>query len=698
MTALQQHMVQGRLPILFGLLVLGFLMPLSSRSQTVMKGFKVPDYENEKLTSLLRGAEAVRESSGLIRLKDPVLELFEKGESNLVVTAESCVYDNESRITRGTGRITAVSISGQLTLSGTGFEWRQSDGVLTLSNQVETVLSPGENAEVPVRVQSQRARLDHRGRSVVYEGSVVAREGERLTLTSQILEAFLPESGRKIQHLVARKDVEVQFSEEGGVTRKARGGHAEFFADQDRVVLTETPVVEWNEAKVEAGRIEMFRTRKRFELSQGVRLDWFGPEANRSQSTQVTSKGATWDEKDLLASFQGDVKARQPDGSLLGGDKMEILLASERRGFRRLVVESKVWMEFEGTDGVKRQARAGRALYDPSDGRVVMTSSPSIETLGILAHAEEIEWNRGTGSLALDQSVRVQLPSETGPPVEIQADRGQLDAATRTISFEGGIQVVDPAGYRLSSERLKSVLPSKAGLLSSAVAEGRVVIRFDDQPDFVARGARAILAAGGAELTLEGNPEFRSERMVATSDSATYNKASRLLILKDKVQTEIRGAMMGLMPEASVDTRTQQRPVLINSDGARLDQKAQKAFFEGHVKVQDSAGAEMTAGRLAVDLPETNGAVRGMKAEDDVIIRLPDADGNISVAQGRQAEFFPDSGELHLTGEPSLQSGEVRGWGKVLVYQPATSSLRILGQRRIEFRAPADAGKVIPVP
>lgn len=109
----------------------------------VTKGFKFPDYDQQRrLKSMLTGKEARAEASDHIRITALHVETYrEDGKVELVVEAPECIFDRKSRVASSGGSVEARSADGRFFISGEGFEWRQLDSHLVLSNRVHTILS-----------------------------------------------------------------------------------------------------------------------------------------------------------------------------------------------------------------------------------------------------------------------------------------------------------------------------------------------------------------------------------------------------------------------------------------------------------------------------------------------------------------------------------------------------------------------------
>lgn len=124
-------------------LVLPAIYAQPSIGRGVTKGFRFPDYdEQRRLKSMLTGKEARAEAGDRILITDLRVETYgADGKVDMIVEAPQCVFDRKSRVATSAGGVEAHSADGRFFISGEGFEWRQADAHLFLSNRVHTVLS-----------------------------------------------------------------------------------------------------------------------------------------------------------------------------------------------------------------------------------------------------------------------------------------------------------------------------------------------------------------------------------------------------------------------------------------------------------------------------------------------------------------------------------------------------------------------------
>jgi len=95
----------------------------------------------QQMKSRLSGAEARPQAGGLLVIKDMKLEIFySTGVTEVVIKAPHCVYDTQNGVANSPGHIRLETGDGESHVEGDGFLWRQTGKLLTISNNVRTVI------------------------------------------------------------------------------------------------------------------------------------------------------------------------------------------------------------------------------------------------------------------------------------------------------------------------------------------------------------------------------------------------------------------------------------------------------------------------------------------------------------------------------------------------------------------------------
>ena len=113
------------------------------------KLIKYPEYDRAtgQIKSLLTGDTAVQVEGGKIFITRMRLETYQyDGASqkvDLIIEAPECLFSFRTHVASSDGPMTLRRADGDASLSGCGFEWRQRESILSISNQVKTVTRKG---------------------------------------------------------------------------------------------------------------------------------------------------------------------------------------------------------------------------------------------------------------------------------------------------------------------------------------------------------------------------------------------------------------------------------------------------------------------------------------------------------------------------------------------------------------------------
>jgi hypothetical protein len=102
------------------------------------------DKQSRRPISLLLGTEAIPQAGGLMLIKGLQIQTFDyqdgTRQTNFLVNAPSCLLDVRRRVASSDGPLTARTADGSFSISGTGFEWRQIESHLIISNKIVTLV------------------------------------------------------------------------------------------------------------------------------------------------------------------------------------------------------------------------------------------------------------------------------------------------------------------------------------------------------------------------------------------------------------------------------------------------------------------------------------------------------------------------------------------------------------------------------
>ena len=113
------------------------------------KRIKYPEYDRAtgRIKSLLTGDTAVQVEDGMMFITGMRLETYRyDGASrnvDLIIKAPECLFSFRTHVASSDGPMTLYRADGDASLRGNGFEWRQRESTLTISNNVRTVTRKG---------------------------------------------------------------------------------------------------------------------------------------------------------------------------------------------------------------------------------------------------------------------------------------------------------------------------------------------------------------------------------------------------------------------------------------------------------------------------------------------------------------------------------------------------------------------------
>jgi lipopolysaccharide export system protein LptA len=153
---------------------------------TVRGGFIVPEYDSKnKKRSVLYGEEASYLSNRIYLIKGLKIEVFNDEEKVIwTATAPICYFNYNNRTAYSDGELALNSEDGQLFISGTGFEWRQNEAALTISNNILTRVRVFAKSTGPQRgplrqefeITADKFRFKSRESEAEYKGNVRIKE------------------------------------------------------------------------------------------------------------------------------------------------------------------------------------------------------------------------------------------------------------------------------------------------------------------------------------------------------------------------------------------------------------------------------------------------------------------------------------------------------------------------------------------
>jgi lipopolysaccharide transport protein LptA len=549
-----------------------------------VKGFQVAEQNPATARqSLLTGKDALALTRERFLIKGLRLEVKEQGRVVMLIEAPECFYDYGTRSAWSTNVLQVKSGDSRLALSGEGFEWRETNAVLTISNKVEASIrrdlvqapksamtpeparsAPAGESSQTLQVRSRQFSYDANGRRVLFSGGTQVTDPS-LDLTCDRLTVDLPEKEGAVERILAEGQVVILGRDDG---LRAQSDAATYVQAEDSLELTGHASWSMGQRSGRAPVIRLARQQRLLKVPRdsflrlpiGNDLGGFltgtnatkragGAEGPSSDFIEIQSDSLEM--ADSRATFLGNVEARRmqgeiPTGSLAAGQLIAFIAASNR--LDRIEAKERVRIR-EG----KRQAAGGAATYT-ADGLMVLTENPSWDFDQMQGRAQHIRFDTQSGKLSAGPRAEVVLaipagdkpglfslgstlqPTHAGAgPREIRIRSAQLDYAGSEAEFTGGVVAEEVSGASvmgtLTATSLAVSLHPQQNTLQRIVAREKVVVLESATPGGQAPGrltCNSITArfegaqAALSTVTAEEHVVLEQEGAVIRADKAVF--------------------------------------------------------------------------------------------------------------------------------------------------------------------------------
>ncbi|MGC8743008.1 MAG: hypothetical protein ACP5T0_03920 [Verrucomicrobiia bacterium] len=243
---------------------------------TVRGGFVVPEFDSQnRRRSVLFGEEALNITNRIYLIKGLKIETYNEEEQLAwTIFAPKCFFNYNNKTAYSDSMLSAQSADGQFSISGEGFEWRQADSSIAISNNVITRIkliskatnAPKNAARQEFEIKSGRFKFKPRSGEAVYTKGVSlteipVRQSQSLLLRlncEELTAKFLP-GGSGIESIQAKYDVVIQQG-----TNTASALNAVYYATNDQIHLSGSPKWSTEQAEGIADTIVLDRKADRF--------------------------------------------------------------------------------------------------------------------------------------------------------------------------------------------------------------------------------------------------------------------------------------------------------------------------------------------------------------------------------------------------------------------------------------------------
>lgn len=598
---------------------------------------------SNNLESLLTAATARSSGAGLLLLDQPRARTYaEGGRTNLEIASADCVFNPRARLATGSGAVHVQSADQRLTVDGEGFSWWQTNGNLTVSNQVRahihkslrsaqmsasvpTLIAPAAEADqAAFDVQADRLIIQQQENLIICEGNVHV-DDPQLALTCQSL-TIKRTSKNALEGVVAEGQIVIVNRADQSRTTGERAVYV-LGESGELVELSGRP--KWTDGPRE-GTADLFLLDRPADRS-GSTLRAFGTASLRLPRP----KG---DSADLL-SFSRSATGQDPAGANqfidVSAEMFTLQLPPTNGALRGIVAETNVVITT--LDGAAR-ATATRAAYSP-DGVMELTGSPVWESQGRIVKAARLVFDPASRAFHAETNALIRLPvaglaKSLGPTGEKPTPTNQfVEIGAEHIDYAGGWLTFSPKVHGVYLEGETSL-----GELNSATLKARYTNQIE-----------SLAAAGGVQF-------LQYPRTNSRGKTTSRNLTCETLDLR-------------FSPEG--------RLKLVTADGKVLGEQLEKrpnSPKESLSKAEcDRITAEMDGSSNQVHTATARGGVR--LSRDDRAVTA------------EQAVYTGTNNLLTLTGHPlvTLPDGDVTGTD-ALIWNRVTGKYRFEGPFRAHWR------------
>ncbi len=643
------------------------------------KDFKLPEYDAQgRLKSQINGKGFKQLPNRQMLITTLHLETYrEDGQVEMIVEAPECLYDSEQRIATSAGEMKARQADGKYVITGTGFQWQQTNSVLIISNRAHTIISkellkpktsPATNPAAALRqeleVFADQFDFNSKAGVAVYRGHVRASDPQ-MKLKSEELTVKTAVTGGGVESIVARQDVVI----EQGDTR-ATGTQAVYITSAAEDTIEITGRAEWHSPGHEGRGDTLILDRKRNEFrARGKAHAKLSPAAAKAAGAPAAAPAP--------AGFPA--AGNQPVD--IFAELLTVQLPPAGGPVQHVVAEQDVVI-LQG----ESRATGARAVYRAAATNewVELTGNPAFRTPRFEGKGETLKWNRLDGEFQVRRAGYLKLtregagPTATNRVVEVFSD--DYDFKPGLADFRGRVRLNDPE-WKLAAQTVALQLSTPGNQIQKIVARREVVVEQIENHSaggktppwrLTAEEVTALMAPTGNQITnilarqnvvveqLESrvaagqNPTWKlTSEDVAVKLSAPGNRIEQLEARQKVVvkQTEARAAGAGGTPWKLTCEAVNLR---LSATGNEIENIiAEKNVVVSQLETR--AGGKNTApwnlqcAQATVRLSPKDHQITDIVAERQVIIRQGD-----SQATSARAVFTGTNSIVELTGNPVL--------------------------------------------
>jgi lipopolysaccharide export system protein LptA len=593
-----------------------------------------------------------------------------EGQSNLVVTTPACVFDLRSKVVSSTNALQARSVSGELSLTGEGFECRLADENLIVSNRVHAAIrkdwlnaSSRTNRLSAARVVTPTLRTNDSGdpeqllhifsdrlryqtNLALFESNVRADDPQgRLTAGQLTVELTGPD--QRLGNIYAEHNVVID--SEG---LHATGERANYRVTNNMVELSGNPTWRLREYDGRADELSVNRSTREFHAGRNVEMllpagalgtngfVWAEPSpatpaaSSKKQPVKVNAddfdfRPDTTDTNLNIAVLRGQVRVAAEQGKL-SCELMTIKSSARQNRTESVVAERQLVME-QGTNRVTGE----KAVYTAADDTMEVTGAPAWKMGEREGTAKLLAFDLKNRAYRASRDVRMKFPAGSfgSSPWLLPKATGRTNASLVAKQTGDG-----PTGAAADTQ---SVTNRPLQPIEISADE------FEFAPDSANTNRNVAEYWGHVQVTDPGQMRLTCERLAGTT-------------LAGSSQMEI------VVAEQGVDLEIHES----NREGRVCGDKAVYTASNGEVVVTDGDRVK-------------------------IAFRDPRIEGQ---AEGSAAIYASEPDVMELTGNPILTTQFGKTWGDVVVLDHANTTVKATGKWKLQLNADALNKAMKPAP
>lgn len=589
---------------------------------TVRGGFVVPEYDSKnKKRSVLYGEEASYLSNRIYLIKGLKIDVF-NDEEKLIWTVEAprCYFNYNNRTAFSDGELRLNSVDGQLSISGTGFEWRQSDSSLTISNNILTIArvfskatnAPRGSLRQEFEITANRFQFRSRAFEAEYKGDVRIKEvynsQKRPNLMNlacgDLLIKFLERLGG-IQEIIAKTNVTFDDKENQVFAEKA------VFVATNNMVVLEGPT-KWSAAEAEGVADSIILDRQRDEFIA------LGNTLTRSKTNVVFGLNSMF--PSTKTTKQGNETENKP-----------IEISAEKITGSRLVERGKETRTFNAFTNVTitqgdNYIKTDQLFfsYTTNDASLSCFGNTRWKTPEMIGRAEHLHYSKGIGALSATDKVEIKFEL----PRKQSAESPTVNTNKRIIEIYG-----DVFNYQLTNIFIKNnvklvdeAFELTCGSLSLTVKPPDTIVRFNASENAQLKQKKTdkgYWVLNSKYINGESGKDNTGIEKIETSMGVTAVYYARLTnsIEYEKIKLNSHAAEFTLNPLSNVV-----KEIKLRSNVHIVQNVIQ-------TNLQVVANLKLKCDTLSIDMDETGEFIRAASADGQVCLEkmMPQTADNIPI-------------------------------------------------------------------